>query len=130
MFSKFFINRPIFATVLALLIVVAGLVTLNILSVTRPATTISRARTVANIGRLIKNLENIMYRFKRFHLLINQLSKRPYFPLLGRESGSGFTFIPSLTFIKASVTYCSCGESPPNTCRKVPSTNCPISICR
>ena len=31
MFSKFFINRPIFATVLALLIVVAGLVTLNIL---------------------------------------------------------------------------------------------------
>ena len=32
MFSKFFINRPIFATVLALLIVVAGLVTLNILS--------------------------------------------------------------------------------------------------
>jgi multidrug efflux pump subunit AcrB len=93
MFSKFFINRPIFATVLALLIVVAGLVTLNILpvaqfpeitpptvqvsavypgncatgnilSVTRPATTISRARTVANIGRLIKNLENIMYRFK------------------------------------------------------------------
>ena len=27
MFSKFFINRPIFATVLALLIVVAGLVT-------------------------------------------------------------------------------------------------------
>ena len=93
--------------------------------------TTSRAETprkVANIGRLIKNLENIMYRFKRFHLLINQLSKRPYFPLLGRESGSGFTFIPSLTFIKASVTYCSCGESPPNTCRKVPSTNCPISI--
>lgn len=33
MFSKFFINRPIFATVLALLIVVAGLVTLNILPV-------------------------------------------------------------------------------------------------
>lgn len=31
MFSKFFINRPIFATVLALIIVVAGLVTLNIL---------------------------------------------------------------------------------------------------
>ena len=31
MFSKFFINRPIFATVLALLIVVAGLVTLGIL---------------------------------------------------------------------------------------------------
>lgn len=33
MFSKFFINRPIFATVLALLIVVAGLVTLSILPV-------------------------------------------------------------------------------------------------
>ncbi|MEG1403544.1 multidrug efflux RND transporter permease subunit [Bacteroides sp.] len=33
MFSKFFIDRPIFATVLALLIVVAGLVTLNILPV-------------------------------------------------------------------------------------------------
>lgn len=33
MFSKFFINRPIFATVLALLIVVAGLVALNILPI-------------------------------------------------------------------------------------------------
>lgn len=33
MFSKFFINRPIFATVFALLIVVAGLVTINILPV-------------------------------------------------------------------------------------------------
>ena len=32
-FSKFFVNRPIFATVLALLIVVAGLVALNILPV-------------------------------------------------------------------------------------------------
>ena len=30
---KFFINRPIFATVLALIIVVAGLVTLNILPI-------------------------------------------------------------------------------------------------
>ena len=35
MFSKFFINRPIFATVLALLIVVAGLVTLGILTLRR-----------------------------------------------------------------------------------------------
>ena len=33
MFSKFFINRPIFATVLALIIVAAGLVTINILPV-------------------------------------------------------------------------------------------------
>lgn len=33
MFSKFFINRPIFATVLALLIVVAGLISLTILPV-------------------------------------------------------------------------------------------------
>ena len=33
MFSKFFIDRPIFATVLALLIVVAGLVTFNVLPV-------------------------------------------------------------------------------------------------
>lgn len=33
MFSKFFIDRPIFATVLALLIVVAGLVTLGILPI-------------------------------------------------------------------------------------------------
>ena len=30
---KFFINRPIFATVLALIIVVAGLVTLNVLPI-------------------------------------------------------------------------------------------------
>ena len=47
MFSKFFINRPIFATVLALLIVVAGLVTLNILPVAQfpeitPPTSIGR----------------------------------------------------------------------------------------
>lgn len=33
MFSKFFINRPIFATVLAMLIVVAGLITLSILPI-------------------------------------------------------------------------------------------------
>ena len=33
MFSKFFIERPIFATVLALLIIVAGLVTLRLLTV-------------------------------------------------------------------------------------------------
>lgn len=33
MFSKFFINRPIFATVLALIMVVGGLVTLNVLPV-------------------------------------------------------------------------------------------------
>ena len=33
MFSKFFIERPIFATVLALLIIVAGLVTLRMLPI-------------------------------------------------------------------------------------------------
>ena len=33
MFSKFFIERPIFATVLSLLLIVAGLVTLNILPI-------------------------------------------------------------------------------------------------
>ena len=33
MFSKFFIERPIFATVLALLIIVAGLVTLRTLPI-------------------------------------------------------------------------------------------------
>ena len=33
MFSKFFIERPIFATVLALLIIVAGLVTLRLLPI-------------------------------------------------------------------------------------------------
>ena len=38
MFSKFFIERPIFATVLALLFVVAGLVTLNILPVAQLVT--------------------------------------------------------------------------------------------
>ena len=62
MFSKFFINRPIFATVLALLIVVAGLVTLNILPVaqfpeiTPPTVQVSavypgaNAETVAQTG--------------------------------------------------------------------------------
>lgn len=33
MFSKFFINRPIFATVLAILMVLAGLLTLKSLPV-------------------------------------------------------------------------------------------------
>ena len=41
MFSKFFIERPIFATVLALLFVVAGLVTLNILPVAQYPDTVS-----------------------------------------------------------------------------------------
>ena len=38
---KFFINRPIFATVLALIIVVAGLVTLNILPIAQYPETVS-----------------------------------------------------------------------------------------
>ena len=57
MFSKFFINRPIFATVLALLIVVAGLVTLNILPVaqfpeiTPPTVQVSAVYPGANADR-------------------------------------------------------------------------------
>lgn len=35
MFSKFFINRPIFATVLSLIIVLAGLAALNVLPISR-----------------------------------------------------------------------------------------------
>ena len=56
MFSKFFINRPIFATVLALLIVVAGLVTLNILPVaqfpeiTPPTVQVSAVYPGANVA--------------------------------------------------------------------------------
>ncbi len=35
MFSKFFINRPIFATVLSLIIVLAGLAALRVLPISR-----------------------------------------------------------------------------------------------
>ena len=58
MFSKFFINRPIFATVLALLIVVAGLVTLNILPVAQfPEITPPTGRSLRFIpGQMLKLL--------------------------------------------------------------------------
>ena len=50
MFSKFFIERPIFATVLALLFVVAGLVTLNILPVAQyPDITPPTVQVSANV---------------------------------------------------------------------------------
>ena len=55
MFSKFFIDRPIFATVLALLIVVAGLVTLGILpiaqypDITPPTVQVSAVREIGKL---------------------------------------------------------------------------------
>ena len=51
MFSKFFINRPIFATVLALLIVVAGLVTLGILPIAHYAAYRSGQRRLSGCQR-------------------------------------------------------------------------------
>lgn len=62
MFSKFFINRPIFATVLALLIVVAGLVTLNILPVaqfpeiTPPTVQVSAVYPGANAETVVQTV--------------------------------------------------------------------------
>jgi hypothetical protein len=65
MFSRFFIERPIFATVLSLLILIAGGVALVILPIARypeitpPAMRMSSDSTVAKIGRSMKNRENI-----------------------------------------------------------------------
>ena len=78
MFSKFFIERPIFATVLALLIVVAGLVTLNVLpiaqypDITPPTVQVNavypgaNAQTVAQtvgipIEQQVNGVEGMMY---------------------------------------------------------------------
>ena len=78
MFSKFFIERPIFATVLALLIVVAGLVTLNMLPVaqypdiTPPTVQVNAAYPGANaetvaqtvgipIEQQVNGVEGMMY---------------------------------------------------------------------
>ena len=78
MFSKFFIERPIFATVLALLIVVAGLVTLRMLpieqypNITPPTVQVSavypgaNAQTVAQtvgipIEQQVNGVEGMMY---------------------------------------------------------------------
>ena len=78
MFSKFFIERPIFATVLALLIVVAGLVTLNMLpvaqypNITPPTVQVNavypgaNAETVAQtvgipIEQQVNGVEGMMY---------------------------------------------------------------------
>ena len=78
MFSKFFIERPIFATVLALLMVVAGLVTLRLLpieqypSITPPTVQVSatypgaNAETVAQtvgipIEQQVNGVEGMMY---------------------------------------------------------------------
>ena len=61
MFSKFFIDRPIFATVLALLIVVAGLVTLGILpiaqypDITPPTVQVSAVYPGANAQTVAQN---------------------------------------------------------------------------
>ena len=78
MFSKFFIERPIFATVLALLIIVAGLVTLRMLpieqypNITPPTVQVNaiypgvNAETVAQtvgipIEQQVNGVEGMMY---------------------------------------------------------------------
>lgn len=78
MFSKFFIERPIFATVLSLLLIVAGLVTLNILpiaqypEITPPTVQVSavypgaNAQTIAQtvgipIEQQVNGVEGMMY---------------------------------------------------------------------
>ena len=78
MFSKFFIDRPIFATVLAVLMVIAGLITINTLPVaqfpdiTPPTVSVSatypgaNAATVARtvgvpIEEQINGVENMLY---------------------------------------------------------------------
>ena len=84
MFSKFFIDRPIFATVLALLIVVAGLVTLGILpiaqypDITPPTVQVSavypgaNAQTVAQtvgipIEQQVNGVDGMLYMSSNFH---------------------------------------------------------------
>ena len=78
MFSKFFIERPIFATVVSLLLIVAGLVTLNILpiaqypEITPPTVQVSavypgaNAQTIAQtvgipIEQQVNGVEGMMY---------------------------------------------------------------------
>ena len=78
MFSKFFIERPIFATVLSLLLIVAGLVTLNILpiaqypEITPPTVQVSatypgaNSQTIAQtvgipIEQQVNGVEGMMY---------------------------------------------------------------------
>lgn len=62
MFSKFFIDRPIFATVLALFIVVAGLVTLNMLpiaqypDITPPTVQVNAVYPGANAGTVAQTV--------------------------------------------------------------------------
>ena len=87
MFSKFFIDRPIFATVLALLIVVAGLVTLGILpiaqypDITPPTVQVSavypgaNAQTVAQtvgipIEQQVNGVDGMLYMLSLIHISI------------------------------------------------------------
>ena len=52
MFSKFFINRPIFATVLAILMVLAGVVSLEVLPVAQfPDITVATVQGIGCISR-------------------------------------------------------------------------------
>jgi HAE1 family hydrophobic/amphiphilic exporter-1/multidrug efflux pump len=66
MFSKFFINRPIFATVISLLIVIAGLVSIQILpvkeypSVAPPQINISATYPGANADTLAKTVSSTL----------------------------------------------------------------------
>lgn len=85
MFSRFFINRPIFATVVSILIILAGIISLNILpikeypAVTSPqinvtatypgadATTLSS--TVATVlENAINGVDNMTYMLSLIHI--------------------------------------------------------------
>ena len=110
MFSKFFIERPIFATVLALLFVVAGLVTLNILPVaqypdiTPPTVQVSavypgaNAETVAQtvgipIEQQVNGVDGMLYMIKYLMLFLVMHKKSVEKKVLGAQTAKGF-YVP------------------------------------
>ena len=80
----------------------------RLLTVMRPTSTIIIASTVANIGRSMKNLENISLLSK---FVIEILWQDGYF------TRCGLTVIPSLTLRRALVTYFDFGVIPDVTTR-------------
>jgi len=66
MFSKFFINRPIFATVISFLIVIAGIISIQVLpvkeypAVAPPQVNISATYPGADAGTLSKTISSVL----------------------------------------------------------------------
>ena len=131
MFSKFFIERPIFATVLALLFVVAGLVTLNILPVaqypdiTPPTVQVSavypgaNAETVAQtvgipIEQQVNGVDGMLYMSSNSSASIKRgISNSPSQALFQWEALGNIGWkLYSYSFLKPLPTLLQCGFRP------------------